>query len=62
LQRNQNNDFYKIDKVENISDDFLTREIEQKIWHIIYSVNDKIEYEKALKSFARKIIWMKFFL
>ncbi|MBO6185045.1 MAG: type II CRISPR RNA-guided endonuclease Cas9 [Chryseobacterium sp.] len=44
----------RLDKVENISDDFLTREIEQKIWHIIYSVNDKIEYEKALKSFANK--------
>ncbi len=43
----------RLDKVENISDDFLTREIEQKIWHIIYSVNDKTEYEKALKSFAR---------
>ncbi len=44
----------RLDKVENISADFLTREIEQKIWHIIYSVNDKIEYEKALKSFAGK--------
>ncbi|MPS73647.1 MAG: type II CRISPR RNA-guided endonuclease Cas9 [Chryseobacterium sp.] len=44
----------RLDKVENISDDFLTREIEQKIWHIIYSVNDKVEYEKALKSFANK--------
>lgn len=44
----------RLDKVENISDDFLTREIEQKIWHIIYSVNDKVEYEKALKSFAGK--------
>ncbi|WP_258862028.1 type II CRISPR RNA-guided endonuclease Cas9 [Sphingobacterium spiritivorum] len=32
----------------------MTREIEQKIWHIIYSVNDKTEYEKALKSFAEK--------
>lgn len=44
----------RLDKVENIADDFLTREIEQKIWHIIYSVNDKTEYEKALKSFAGK--------
>ncbi|STD13021.1 type II CRISPR RNA-guided endonuclease Cas9 [Elizabethkingia anophelis] len=44
----------RLKKVENISDDFLTREIEQKIWHIIYSVNDKVEYEKALKSFAGK--------
>lgn len=43
----------RLDKVENI-DDFLTRAIEQEIWHIIYSVNDKIEYEKALKSFANK--------
>lgn len=44
----------RLEKVENISDDFLTREIEQKIWHIIYSVNDKTEYEKALISFAQK--------
>ena len=44
----------RLDKVENISDNFLTREVEQKIWHIIYSVNDKMEYEKALKSFAGK--------
>lgn len=44
----------RLDKVENISDDFLTREIEQKLWHIIYSVNDKTEYEKALKTFAGK--------
>ncbi|WP_346984798.1 type II CRISPR RNA-guided endonuclease Cas9 [Chryseobacterium sp. POE27] len=44
----------RLDKVENVSDDFFTREIEQKIWHIIYSVNDKVEYEKALKSFANK--------
>uniref|UniRef100_UPI0023F37522 type II CRISPR RNA-guided endonuclease Cas9 n=1 Tax=Chryseobacterium cucumeris TaxID=1813611 RepID=UPI0023F37522 len=44
----------RLEKVENIPDDFLTREIEQQIWHIIYSVNDKIEYEKALKTFASK--------
>jgi CRISPR-associated endonuclease Csn1 len=44
----------RLEKVENISFDFLTKDTEQKIWHIIYSVNDKIEYEKALKSFAKK--------
>lgn len=44
----------RLEKVEGIADDFLTRECEQKIWHIIYSVNDKLEYEKALRSFARK--------
>ncbi|CAM3165446.1 type II CRISPR RNA-guided endonuclease Cas9 [Chryseobacterium flavum] len=44
----------RLEKVKSISEAFLTRETEQNIWHIIYSVNDKIEYEKALKSFARK--------
>jgi CRISPR-associated endonuclease Csn1 len=44
----------RLAKVENIADDFLTSEIEQKLWHIIYSVNDKIDYEKALKTFAEK--------
>jgi len=44
----------KLDKVEGIDNDFLTRDIEQHLWHIIYSVTDKIEYDKALKSFAKK--------
>lgn len=44
----------RLSKVENITGDFLTREMEQKLWHIIYSVNDKIEFEKAIKSFANK--------
>lgn len=44
----------KLAKVENIAEDFLTKDMEQKLWHIIYSVNDKIEFETALKSFARK--------
>jgi len=44
----------RLAKVENISNDFLTNEIEQKLWHIIYSVTDKVDYEKALKTFAEK--------
>ncbi|MBW6491670.1 MAG: type II CRISPR RNA-guided endonuclease Cas9 [Lentimicrobium sp.] len=44
----------RLEKVENFSPGFLTPEIEEKLWHLIYSVNDKIEYEKALKSFAVK--------
>src|SRR5690606_30272014 len=45
----------RLSKVENISADFLTKEVEQKLWHIIYSVTDKEDYEKkALKSFAEK--------
>ena len=41
-------------KVENIPDNFFTKEIEQKLWHIIYSVTDKNEFEKALRTFAKK--------
>lgn len=44
----------RLNKVENVQTDFLTLELEQQLWHIIYSVTDKIEYEKALKSFAIK--------
>ena len=44
----------RLDKVENAPKDFLNFENEMALWHIIYSVNDKIEYEKALKTFANK--------
>ena len=44
----------RLSKVENLPADFLNDEIEQKLWHIIYSVTDKIEFEKALKTFANK--------
>lgn len=44
----------RLSKVENIPDDFLTEEVELGLWHIIYSVTDKIEFEKALVTFARK--------
>lgn len=44
----------RLAKVENVAADFLTREIEQQLWHIIYSVTDKTDFEKALKSFAAK--------
>ena len=33
---------------------FLTKETEMHLWHILYSVEDKIEIGKALKSFAEK--------
>lgn len=38
----------------DISLDFLSKELEEKIWHILYSVEDKIELEVALKTFASK--------
>ncbi len=44
----------RLEKVQGIAGGFLTREIEQQLWHIIYSVTDKTDYEKALKSFASK--------
>lgn len=43
----------RLDKVENINNNFLIKEKEIAIWHILYSVKDKIETEKALKSFAK---------
>ena len=44
----------RLEKVANIPANFLTSEIEQHLWHIIYSVTDKKEYEAALKSYANK--------
>lgn len=38
----------------NLDADFLTKETEMHLWHILYSVEDKIEINKALKSFAEK--------
>ena len=41
-------------KASNISLDFLTKDIEEQLWHILSSVEDRLEIEKALNSFARK--------
>lgn len=37
-----------------ISQDLLTPELQMALWHILYSVEDKIEIAKALKTFASK--------
>jgi len=44
----------RLKEVKNIPDNFLTKNIEYQLWHIIYSVTDKYEYEKALMKFAQK--------
>lgn len=44
----------RLAKVPYVTSDFLTHEKELHLWHIIYSVTDKKEYEAALKSFANK--------
>ena len=42
-------------RVEGIdAEEFLTKETEHHLWHIIYSIRDKKEFEKALKTFAKK--------
>ncbi|MCF6223202.1 MAG: CRISPR-associated protein Csn1 [Flavobacteriaceae bacterium] len=33
---------------------FLTPKMEYKLWHIVYSVTDKNEFEKAIENFAKK--------
>jgi len=44
----------RLEKVENVPTNFLTKENEEALWHILYSVEDRHEIEKALKSFATK--------
>ena len=45
----------RLKKVKNLDvDTLLTTERELKLWHIIYSVKDKNEYEQAVENFAIK--------
>ncbi len=44
----------KLDKCNNIPTNFLSKEIEETLWHILYSVNDKEEIKSALGKFAIK--------
>lgn len=37
-----------------VPSDWLTKEAEENLWHILYSVEDKTEIQKALKTFAEK--------
>ena len=37
-----------------IQSDFLTKETEERLWHLLYSVDDKQELGKALHKFAEK--------
>lgn len=40
-----------------IDEDFLSPEKELLLWHILYSVDDQRQYEKALNTFAHKQGW-----
>ncbi len=44
----------RLTKTENVPEDFLTQEKEEALWHILYSVEDKNDIQKALKTFANK--------
>lgn len=44
----------RLGKVRNVPENFLDKETEIQLWHLLYSVEDKLEIEKALKSFAVK--------
>ena len=45
----------RLKKVKDLNvTEFLTTAIEYKLWHIVYSVTDKHEFEEAIKNFAKK--------
>jgi len=44
----------RLSKLKDIPANFLTTSKELELWHILYSVTDKLEIEKALKTFASK--------
>lgn len=44
----------RLSMIEQVPENFLTPDIERKLWHIIYSVTDKPEYKNALNTFAEK--------
>jgi CRISPR-associated endonuclease Csn1 len=41
-------------KKAEIDASFLTSEIEEQLWHVMYSVEDKYDYKKAIEKFALK--------
>ena len=43
----------RLNKIE-VPGEWLTSELEENLWHILYSVEDKTEIERALKTFAKK--------
>lgn len=44
----------RLDKVSNVPDSFLTEDNTEALWHILYSVEDKNDILKALKTFGQK--------
>lgn len=46
-------------KDAGVKEDFLTKDKEYRLWHILYSVEDKQEIRKAMNKFAEKTVLAK---
>jgi CRISPR-associated endonuclease Csn1 len=46
----------KVSKMKDFDNSFFNEEKSIELWHILYSVTDKIEINKAIKSFTKKYI------
>jgi len=44
----------RLSRVEGLPINFLDKGTEEALWHILYSVEDKLDIEKALNTFAKK--------
>ncbi|MEN6456790.1 MAG: type II CRISPR RNA-guided endonuclease Cas9 [Prolixibacteraceae bacterium] len=44
----------RLKKTQNVPNDFLSQDVGEKLWHILYSVEDKHEIETALRKFAAR--------
>jgi CRISPR-associated endonuclease Csn1 len=44
----------RLEKVGNVPNTFLTAETEQQLWHIIYSVTDKKQFETTIENFIKR--------
>lgn len=44
----------RLKKIKTIPKNFLDKQNTEELWHIVYSVKDKKDFEKALKTFAVK--------
>ncbi len=45
---------HRLSKIQNLTSDFLTKDVEEELWHILYSVTDKKEIVKAIATFAKR--------
>lgn len=44
----------RLEKIEGFELTQYTGQFEEALWHLVYSVTDKVEFEKALRKFAKK--------